>query len=193
LNAADARAVRLTTGHSPRAARRHLDDIESRLRDDPSGVVHLAWPTAEDLALVNVLMGQLVARPAFDDAALFERFRRALLARGLLAPAERRAFAAAAPAVALYVACRLHSCAVALADGTIVELQAAPDAGGGRIGVVARAALKGVIDDGDVMVAAPFFVTSLDAGTYCEAGLHGLATWADGLELSPGGRLTLIA
>jgi hypothetical protein len=193
LSAADARAVRLTTGHSPRAARRHLDDIESRLRDDPSGAVHLAWPTAEDLALVNVLTGQLVARPAFDDAALFESFRRALLARGLLAPTERRAFAAAAPAVALYVVCRLHSCAVALADGTIVELQAAPDAGHGSIGVVARAALKGVIDDGDVMVAAPFFVTSLNAATYCEAGLHGPAAWAEGLELSLRGRLTLIS
>jgi hypothetical protein len=196
FDAADARAVRITTGLSPRAARRHLDDIKSRLRDDPSGAVHLAWPTDEDLGLINVLAGQLVAKPAFDDVSVFEALRRALLARGLLAPAERRAFAAAAPAVALYVVCRLHDCAVALPDGTIVELHATPDARQGTIGVVARAALKGVIDDGDVMVAAPFFVTSLDAGTYCEAELlpeSRLATWPYGLELSVRGRLTRIS
>ena len=174
-------------------AERHLNGMLSRIQKDTKGSLFLSWPTEQDVALINCLLGQIVVRPAFSNQQLTTELSAVLLANDLLREEEQRAFQQLGTLIGLFAVSQMHRCVVDLGDGTKAELRAGATHSQREIFVNAAAELFGVNPTGKVLISANFFATNIDVVANAEPDLHPPSDqqteWPFPIQLGPDGKL----
>jgi hypothetical protein len=174
-------------------AERHLNEMLSRIQKDTNGSLFLSWPTQQDVALINCLLGQIVVRPAFSNHQLTTELSAVLLANDLLREEEQRAFQQLATLIGLFAVSQMHRCVVDLGDGTKAELRAGATHSQREIFVNAAAELFGVNPTGKVLISPNFFATNIDVVANAVPDLHPQSDqqteWPFPIQLGPDGKL----
>jgi hypothetical protein len=174
-------------------AERYLNEMLSRIQEDTNGSLFLSWPTDQDIALINCLLGQIVMRPAFSNQQLTTELFAVLVANGLLRKEEQRAFRQLETVIGLFAVSQMHRCVVDLGDGTKAELRAGATHSQREIFVNAAAELFGVNPTGKVFISANFFATNIDVIANAVSDLHPPSDqqpeWSFPIQLGSDGKL----
>jgi hypothetical protein len=189
----DNATLRSTLQIKRQVAERHLNEMLSRVQKDASGSLFLSWPTQQDVALINCLLGHIVVRPAFSNQQLTTELSAVLLANDLLRREEQRAFQQLETSIGLFAVSQMHRCVVDLGDGTKAELQAGATHSQRKIFVNAAAEIFGVNPTGKVLISANFFTTNIDVAANALPDLHPPSDqqtiWPFPIQLGPDGKL----
>jgi hypothetical protein len=173
------------TGLKRSAAELLLKGILKRLLKTNDNKIFLAWPTNDDVALINCLIRRTSGKAMFTDDMLFEEFSASLAMNGLLKPKERRQLRLRKNAITLYAVSHMHQCVVDLGDGTKAKLFARSNIGGDCFGIVASAPVR------SFTVVGAMFQTGMNLDEACEPDLlTAVDQWEFGFELTPKGTLT---
>jgi hypothetical protein len=175
-------------------AEKNLNDLRSRLHQDSSGRISLAWPTNLDYVLLGCVLGHITAQPAFTDQQLIEQLSACLFSHGLLRGRERQTFRLLKEFVGIFAVASMHLCVIDLGDGFTAELGAGATKSQGAIGVAASSELSGLNPAGAIRIAATFFQTSISVFDCCDQELHPESdqtpVWPFHIELANTGKLT---
>jgi len=144
--------------------------------------------TDRERRTVDYFGSAFIWNPAFTDSEVLDDLIHVLGKVGLLDPAERAAFSAVAPFLALYVISLMHGSAVILEDGGRADLIAAFANDQGRLEVKARL----IFSDLGKPIFAPvcIFWTALPGIEHCsETLVDDPSRWQGPIEIDPAGKL----
>jgi len=186
VNRIDAKIIRSSTGLRRADAYKAMNEIADRLSQNQDGTWSLpANLNPNEVDLINCVISNIVAKPAFLGDRLCDDFTATLKSNGLITNDEsRRHKDLIHTLVQLFAVAAMHNCVVQIGDGTTTQLKARALGQEINVNAVVPDAVPGI------MIATSMFTAHLDPAVHCHPHLVADGDWAFEIELAQDMRLS---
>lgn len=172
-------------GYTRSAAIKAVPELCGKLRENSDGTFAIPVSlTKAELALIEALISEWVAKPAFTGERLCDDFFATLRSNGLISSAELNT-PYLRMVVQLFAIANIHGCEAIMPDGTPISLQVMGD---GKLSITA--AVPVLRETGkNIRIASFLFTTDLDRQEHCDPTLDAREPWNGTVELGPDRKL----